>query len=59
MILTLITVLKDEMTSNMKTLGITELRQTHAGLVNTLDIDHMVPMTEGHAYIQRKVRARL
>jgi L-lactate dehydrogenase (cytochrome) len=51
-------VLKDEMISNMKTLGITDVEQVHPGLVNTLAIDHMVPSTEGHPYIQWK-KARL
>jgi L-lactate dehydrogenase (cytochrome) len=51
-------VLKDEMISNMKTLGINDVAQAHPGLVNTLAIDHMVPSTEGHPYIQWK-KARL
>jgi L-lactate dehydrogenase (cytochrome) len=42
----------------MKTLGINDVAQAHPGLVNTLAIDHMVPSTEGHPYIQWK-KARL
>jgi L-lactate dehydrogenase (cytochrome) len=57
--LTYYTVLKDELKSNMRTLGITNVNQAHPGLVNTLDIDYMVPSTEGHAYVQRRPKVKL
>ncbi len=43
-------VLRDELESAMRLIGITDLEQVHPGLVNTLDIDHLVPDTEGHPY---------
>jgi L-lactate dehydrogenase (cytochrome) len=52
-------VLKDELKSNMRTLGIVNVDQARPELVNTLDIDHMVPSTEGHPYIQWKPRVKL
>ncbi|KAL1302628.1 hypothetical protein AAFC00_002999 [Neodothiora populina] len=39
----LIDTLKDEIETSMKMLGITNLSQVHPGLVNTLDVDHLVP----------------
>jgi L-lactate dehydrogenase (cytochrome) len=53
------TVLEDELKSNMRTLGIINVDQARPELVNTLDIDHMVPSTEGHPYIQWRPRVKL
>ncbi|KAK0319860.1 hypothetical protein LTR82_009195 [Friedmanniomyces endolithicus] len=46
----LVELLKDEMESVMKLIGITNLSECHPGLVNTLDVDHLVPATDGHPY---------
>jgi L-lactate dehydrogenase (cytochrome) len=44
------TVLKDEMESVMKLIGIRDLSEVHPGLVNTSDVDHLVPSTDEHPY---------
>ena len=43
-------VMKDEIEVSMKMLGITDLSQVHPGLVNTLDVDHLVPTSMEHPY---------
>jgi L-lactate dehydrogenase (cytochrome) len=43
-------VLKDEMESVMKLIGIRDLSEVHPGLVNTSDVDHLVPSTDEHPY---------
>lgn len=43
----------------MKLLGITDLSKVHPGLVNTLDVDHLVPTTIEHPYAKWRPRARL
>ena len=52
-------VLKDEMESVMKLIGIKDLSEVHPGLVNTSDIDHLVPSGSGHPYAKWHPRARL
>lgn len=44
------TVIKDEVEVSMKLLGITDISQLHPGLVNTLDVDHLVPTGLEHPY---------
>ncbi|KAI4169617.1 MAG: hypothetical protein LQ343_005556 [Gyalolechia ehrenbergii] len=47
----LIDLLKDELSVAMALVGITDLGQAHPGLVNTGDLDHLVPVGEsGHPY---------
>lgn len=58
-VLTLVVVLKDEMESVMKLLGIKDLREVHPGLVNTSDVDHMVPSSPGHPYAKWRPKPRL
>ncbi|KAJ9623666.1 hypothetical protein H2203_005928 [Taxawa tesnikishii (nom. ined.)] len=56
----LVDTLKDELEVSMKMVGITDLSQVHPGLVNTLDVDHLVPSSlEGHPYAKWRPRARL
>ncbi|KAL8627630.1 hypothetical protein Q9189_006653 [Teloschistes chrysophthalmus] len=45
-----VVVLKDELSIAMALVGITDLSQAHPGLVNTNDVDHLIPTTEGHPY---------
>lgn len=52
-------VLKDELKTTMRLCGITDLTQVHPGLVNTGDVDHLVPQGEAHPYIKWKPRARI
>jgi len=42
--------MRDEVETTLKMLGVTDIAQLHPGLVNTLDVDHLVPTTEGHPY---------
>ncbi|KAI4231580.1 MAG: hypothetical protein LQ352_008396, partial [Teloschistes flavicans] len=46
----LIDILQDELSIAMALVGITDLSQAHPGLVNTNDVDHLIPTTEGHPY---------
>lgn len=43
----------------MKLLGIKDLSEVHPGLVNTLDVDHLVPSTPGHPYAKWSPKSRL
>lgn len=51
-------VLRDELQIAMQMVGITTLEQAHPGLVNTADIDHLVPATDGHPYATKRATAR-
>ncbi|KAB8233780.1 cytochrome b2 [Aspergillus alliaceus] len=55
----LIEIMKDELETTMKLLGITHLSQAHAGLLNTLDVDHLIPKRLGASYSGPVVKARL
>lgn len=59
LILTLKPVLKDEMESAMKLIGVKDLSEVHPGLVNTSDVDHLVPSTPDHPYAKWRPRPRL
>jgi len=53
----LIELLKDELEVSMRMIGITDLSQVHPGLVNTGDIDHLVPSTMAeHPYAKWRPR---
>ncbi|ETS79752.1 hypothetical protein PFICI_09605 [Pestalotiopsis fici W106-1] len=52
----LVEILKDEMESAMKLVGITNLSEAHPDLVNTSDVDHLVPNGAGHPYITWRSR---
>lgn len=54
----LVEILKEEMESAMKLLGIRDLSQVHPGLVNTSRVDHLVPSTEEHPYAKWRPKAR-
>jgi L-lactate dehydrogenase (cytochrome) len=41
--------MKDELETTIRLLGITSLDQAHPGLVNTLDIDGLVPSSMGES----------
>ena len=49
----------DELETTMRMCGVTSLDELHPGLVNTGDIDHMVPGTTGHPWIAWKRPAKL
>ncbi|PNS14012.1 Cytochrome b2, mitochondrial [Sphaceloma murrayae] len=46
----LIEIMRDEVETTMKMLGVTRIEELHPGLVSTLDVDHLVNTTEGHPY---------
>ncbi|KAF9886104.1 Cytochrome b5 domain-containing protein 1 [Aspergillus nanangensis] len=46
----LVEILKDEMESVMKLIGIKNLSEVHPSLVNTADVDHLVPSGAEHPY---------
>ncbi|KAI9771309.1 MAG: hypothetical protein M1840_002279 [Geoglossum simile] len=46
----LVEILKDELEVSMQMVGITDLSQAHPGLVNTLDVDHLIPSSDSHPY---------
>lgn len=47
------TVMKDELETSMRLVGITDVSQAHPGLLNTLDIDYLVPTSDEHPYARR------
>ncbi|KAK7732882.1 hypothetical protein SLS57_000825 [Botryosphaeria dothidea] len=53
-----IDVMRDELETSMKLLGITDLSQVHPGLVNTLDVDHLIPTTIDHPYAKWSPKSR-
>lgn len=58
--LTICTVMRDELETTMRLVGINSLDQAHPGLVNTLDIDGMVPSTMGDSDLALwKAKAKL
>ncbi|GLA92367.1 hypothetical protein AtubIFM57143_007888 [Aspergillus tubingensis] len=54
----LIEIMRDELETTMKLLGITDLSQAHPGLLNTLDVDHLIPNQSASLYSD-PARARL
>ncbi|KAH0565837.1 hypothetical protein GP486_000759 [Trichoglossum hirsutum] len=55
----LIEILRDELQTSMRMVGITDVAQAHPGLVSTADIDHLVPNGEGHPYATMRATAKL
>ena len=45
-------ILRDELEVAMRNCGVTTLEEVGPDLVNTGDLDHLVPRTEGHPYIR-------
>ncbi|KAL4937724.1 hypothetical protein BDV06DRAFT_202318 [Aspergillus oleicola] len=52
-------VLKAEMEAVMKLIGITSLAQVYPELVNTSDVDHLVPSGADHPYIKWRAQSKL
>lgn len=55
----LVEILRDEMESAMKLMGIRDLSEVHPGLVNTRDVDHLVPDQQDHPYAKWRPKARI
>jgi L-lactate dehydrogenase (cytochrome) len=52
-------VMQDELETAMRLVGITSLEQVHPGLVNTKDLDYLVPSSAGSLERMPGLRARL
>ncbi|KAG8631048.1 hypothetical protein KVT40_000188 [Elsinoe batatas] len=55
----LIEIMRDEVETTMKMLGVSSVEELHPGLVNTLDVDHLVSTTEGHPYAKKVAKKRV
>lgn len=53
------TVLKDELETTMRMMGVTDLSQVHPGMLNTRAVDHLIPDGEEHPYAKWRPRARI
>lgn len=51
-------VMKDELEVSMQMLGLTDIGQAHKGLINTLDLDHLVSSDLGESRAD-SIRARI
>ncbi|PGH36334.1 L-lactate dehydrogenase (cytochrome) [[Emmonsia] crescens] len=51
-------IMKDELEGAMRLAGITSLDEAHPGLINTADIDHLVPDSASHPYARSVARGR-
>ena len=55
----MISIFRDELETSMRLAGVTDVDRLHPGLVNTKDIDHLVPESEDHSWIKWRPRAKL
>lgn len=51
--------MRDELHVTMQMVGITDLSQVHPGLVNTLEVDHLIPTGLDHPYAKWRPKARM
>ncbi|KAM0190576.1 hypothetical protein ACHAPC_002743 [Botrytis cinerea] len=55
-----IDILKDELETTMRMMGITDLSQVHPGMLNTRAVDHLIPDgEEDHPYAKWRPKARI
>ncbi|OJK02495.1 hypothetical protein ASPACDRAFT_51036 [Aspergillus aculeatus ATCC 16872] len=54
----LIDIMKDELETAMRNVGITSLDEAGPHLVNTADIDHLIPNSASHPYAHKVARGR-
>ncbi len=52
-------ILKDELETSMRLTGITDIEQAGPDLVNTRDVDHLVPISEEHEWIRWRPKAKM
>ena len=52
-------IFKDELETSMRLCGITDIEQAHPGLVNTNDLDHLVPTGEEHPWVRWRPKAKI
>ncbi|PWY87546.1 hypothetical protein BO70DRAFT_196425 [Aspergillus heteromorphus CBS 117.55] len=54
----LVDIMRDELETAMRNIGITSLDETGPHLVNTADIDHLVPESASHPYARKVAKRR-
>ncbi|KUJ19739.1 uncharacterized protein LY89DRAFT_640949 [Mollisia scopiformis] len=54
-----IEILKDELETTMRMIGITDLSQVHPGMLNTGAVDHLIPSGEEHPYAKWRPRSKI
>ncbi|TVY27223.1 Cytochrome b2, mitochondrial [Lachnellula hyalina] len=52
-------ILKDELETTMRMMGITDLSQVHPGMLNTKAVDHLIPDGEEHAYAKWRPKSKI
>lgn len=52
-------ILRDELETTMRLMGVNSLNELHPGMVNTQDIDHLVSVGDKHPYAKGIAKARL
>ena len=52
-------IFKDELETSMRLAGITDVEQAHPGLLNTSDVDYLVPTGEEHSWIKWRPKAKM
>ena len=52
-------ILRDELETTMRLMGVSSLGELHPGMVNTQDVDHLVSVGEEHPYATGRAKARL
>ena len=52
-------ILRDELETTMRLMGVRSLDELHPGMVWTGDVDHLVSVGEGHPYATGRAKARL
>lgn len=58
-VLTGLIVLKDELETTMRMMGVTDLSQVHPGMLNTRAVDHLIPDGEEHPYAKWRPKAKI
>ncbi|TVY89002.1 Cytochrome b2, mitochondrial [Lachnellula willkommii] len=52
-------ILKDELETTMRMMGVTDLSQVHPGMLNTKAVDHLIPDGEEHAYAKWRPKSKI
>lgn len=52
-------IFKDELETSMRLCGITDIEQAHPGLVNTSDVNYLVPTGVEHPWVKWKPKAKM
>ncbi|KAE8441064.1 hypothetical protein EG329_005893 [Mollisiaceae sp. DMI_Dod_QoI] len=52
-------ILKDELETTMRMMGVTDLSQVHPGMLNTGAVDHLIPSGEQHPYAKWRPKSKI